>query len=342
MKQIRFDALAIGLVLFILIGLSACGDDGIPDPIPERDRAEQQAADLDSLQNYLQTHYYNSGDFVGVMNPNIADLEVTELEDGETLPDGHTLLIDAVETKTTQFLDVDYEYYILSLNTGGGEGSPRFCDQVRVNFRGYLLDGSIFDSSTNSVIFDLVTLVPGWGRVLPEFNVATDFLLNNDGTVTFNDAGVGAMFLPSGLGFYSSGSTVVLPYSNIWFTFELFQTQENDHDGDGLPSYFEDLDENLSVGDDDTDENGLANFVDPDDDGDGVATRDELETITYEVIIGVGDEPVLAEGEFEISRSEDMGILTIITVKVVDSNNDGLGDYLDDTIDINYTEEDED
>ena len=83
----------------------------------ERDRAEQQAEDRDTLLAYLGTHYYNSGDFVGNMNPSMFDLEITELPDGEVLPDGTTLLIDDVEIKMTVFLEVDYEYYILRLKS---------------------------------------------------------------------------------------------------------------------------------------------------------------------------------------------------------------------------------
>ena len=52
------------------------------------------------------------------------------------------------------------------------------------------------------------------------------------------------------------------------------------------------------------------------------------------------EEPVLGMDEFEISRSEVDGVITINTVTIVDSNNDGLADYLDDSIDIDYSEDD--
>ena len=58
------------------------------------------------------------------------------------------------------------------------------------------MDNQIFDSSSTPVDFDLTPTIPGWGRVLPEFNNAIDFIVNNDGTVTYNDPGIGIMFLP--------------------------------------------------------------------------------------------------------------------------------------------------
>lgn len=341
MKLMKFKSLPL-LVLMVLIALSACKnvDDGVI-VVPERDRAEQQAEDRDTLLAYLGSHYYNSGDFAANMNPSMFDLEITELPEGEVLPDGTTLLIDAVETKTTVFLDVDYEYYILRLNQGGGDKSPNFSDNIRINFSGNTLDGNVFDSSVNSVVFDLIDLIPGWGRVLPEFNTAGDFTLNMDGTVTFNDVGAGAMFLPSGLAFFSGSAPGIVSYSNLVFKFDLYQTEVNDHDGDGLPSYFEDTDGSLALFDDDTDDNTLPDYVDFNDDGDSISTNDELEHIQYIVDTNMGEtEPILAEDEFETSRSEANGIITINTVKVVDSNGDGIGDYLDDSIEINNNPDD--
>ncbi|MBT8265135.1 MAG: FKBP-type peptidyl-prolyl cis-trans isomerase [Bacteroidia bacterium] len=336
MKKLKNTLLPM-ILLVVIIAMSSCKnvDDGVTT-VPERDRAEQQAEDRDTLLAYLGSHYYNSDDFVGNMNPTINELVITELPEGETLPDGHTLLIDAVETHNTVLLEVDYEFYILKLNQGGGSKTPNFPDDVRVNYAGNLLDGTVFDSSVNSVVFDLTSLVPGWSRVLPEFNDAESFILNSDGTVNFNNAGVGAMFIPSGLGYFSGGASGIPVYSSLVFKFELYQTAINDHDFDGIPSWVEDLDEDLDLSNDDTDDNGLANFVSVDDDGDGVLTNDELEHIQYTVDTNMGEEePILMAGEYEVDRTTVDGIITINTVKIVDANNDGTPDYLDDAIDTN-------
>lgn len=337
MKKTKFKCIPV-VLLTLVIAISSCrnDDDSGVISIPEEDRTEQQAKDRDTLIDYLQTHYYNSAVFEGNMNPSIDDLIISELPEGETLPDDHTFLIDAVETKTTILLEVDYEYYILRLNQGGGDQSPNFPDEIRLNYSGNLLSGLVFDSTANSTVLDLSSLVPGWSRVIPEFNVAEDFVFNNDGTVSFFNAGVGAMFIPSGLGFFSGGGASIPVYSNLVFKFEIYQTEVNDHDFDGIPTYREDLDEDLDLSNDDTDDNGLANFISIDDDGDGVITNDELEHIEYIVDTNMGEEePVLDQDEFEVDRSEADGVITINTVKIVDSNGDGLGDYLDDAIDIN-------
>ena len=330
------------LLLLVLVAVSSCrNDDGEPDGLPERDRTEQQVADKDTLLAYFASHYYNSGDFVGNLNPSSVEVVITELAEGETVPDGHTLLEDAVETHQTVFAETDYEYYILRINQGGGEETPNFPDDVRLNFYGQLLNGTLFDNSVNTVVFDLSALIPGWSRVIPQFNVAEDFSLNPDGTVSFTNAGVGVMFLPSGLAYFSGGVANVPVYSNLVFKFDVYQSQVKDHDNDGIPSYLEDLNDDLDLSNDDTDDNGLADFVDADDDGDTVLTINELLPTEYIIDTNMGEEePVLGMDEFEISRSEVDGVITINTVTIVDSNNDGLADYLDDSIYIDYSEDD--
>ena len=56
------------------------------------------------------------------------------------------------------------------------------------------MDNTVFDSSITPVDFDLTSTIAGWGRVLPEFNNAEDFIINSDGTVTYNNPGIGIMF----------------------------------------------------------------------------------------------------------------------------------------------------
>lgn len=341
MKNMKINYLF--LVLFALnISFTSCrNDDGINEGIEEVDRAIQQPIDQEILDTYFATHYYNSGDFVGNPSPTMYDVVITELAEGENVPDGHTLLQSAVETRSTNFSDQDYNYYILRINQGGGEVQPHFSDDVRLNYEGSLVeDGEIFDSTINPTEFDLTGLIPGWARVIPEFNIAESFMINSDGTVSYNDVGVGVMFLPSGLGYYSAGSNGIGPYKCLVFKFDLLQAEINDHDLDGIPSFDENLDGDFDINDEDTDEDGLFNFIDNDDDNDGVLTIDELEPNEYIVDTNMGEnEPILAAGEYEIDRTEENGVITINTVKIVDSNGDNLDDYLDENITINYNED---
>ncbi|WP_353779547.1 hypothetical protein [Winogradskyella sp. 3972H.M.0a.05] len=285
----------VPVVLGLLLVVASCQpDDGNFQVAPERDRTEQQVVDNDSLLGYFETHYYNASTFDGSTDFTIDDIVITELpkdDDGNYLPlpdpDNNRLLIDELndvngilKAYNTVLLDIDYVYYVMKINQGGGEGSPSFADDIRVRYSGNLQDASVFDSAVTPVDFDLVNLVPGWSRVLPDFNEAFDFSTVG-GDVTYTDYGLGVMFLPSGLGYFSSSQLGVPVYSNLIFKFELLQTEENDHDGDGIPSYKEDFDgegitgSDMNVFNDDTDNDATPNFLDVDDDGDGVLTINE-------------------------------------------------------------------
>lgn len=270
--------LYILLITILLVGFS-CGDDdddGIIE-VPEADRTEQQVIDNDSLVSYLHSHYVN----VSLMsnNPTISftEININQLPDDGELPnpDQNSLLIDIVETLTTTYFDVEYEYYILKINQGGSENSPNFSDKVRVSYEGTLMDDTVFDSSSTPVDFDLTSTIAGWGRVLPEFNIAEDFVINSDGTVTYNNPGIGIMFLPSGLGYYSAAAGSVPVYSNLIFKFKVFQSELNDHDFDNVPSHLEDINEDYDLTNDNSDDDTFADFVDSDDDNDGTLTIDE-------------------------------------------------------------------
>lgn len=295
------------ILSFVLVLSSCKKDDDAIDivTIELNDRGEQQVIDNDSLIGYFETHYYNSDFFINNLDASLPDLEITALTDDEiTAPVGSRLLIDELNTVAnpngklelheTFHEEADYEYYILRLNQGGGVSSPFFSDTVQVTYEGSTLDGEVFDSRVNALgddPLDLVNLIRGWSLVLPKFNTADNFVENGDGTVSYKNYGLGAMFIPSGLAYFSStipGSS----YAPLIFKFELISAFENDHDFDGIPSYLEDLngdgefivnfDDLTDETDDDTDGDGFPNYVDNDDDGDGILT-------IFEDIDGDGD-----------------------------------------------------
>ncbi|MEZ4802932.1 MAG: hypothetical protein R2797_09185 [Gelidibacter sp.] len=269
--------------LSLLALFSSCKkDDDSGTTFVERDRTEQQIIDGDSLIGYLETHYYNSSTFETPGNYHVSDIVITELpkdEAGNYLPmpdpDDNTLLIDAVQTRTTTYLDAEYVYYFLKLNQGGGD-IPHFTDSVLVNYSGMMQNDEIFDSTVNAETpLDLLNLIQGWRLVMPEFNDAVSYIENGDGTYSYDNYGLGVMFLPSGLAYFGSPPLGVTSYANLVFKFELYQSEINDHDEDLIPSYLEDLDGDGSVFNDDTDGDDIPNFLDTDDDGDGVLTKYE-------------------------------------------------------------------
>jgi FKBP-type peptidyl-prolyl cis-trans isomerase FkpA len=347
-KKASIKFVKIGMVVMCMaLGFISCKkDDDTTPPVPPRDRGEQQILDKDSLIKYLESHYYNSADFVSNPNPGISNLVITKLNDSETqAPEGSTLLLDAVEIKEVKYSGTDYEFYVLVLNQGGGDDKPTFADNVRVIYEGSLLDGTIIDKNDQvPTDFDLIgdIGVEGWRRVLPLFNTAEFFNENEDGTVVFTNKGVGVMFLPSGLGYYANTQTKVPAYSPLIFKFELLQMFENDHDGDGIPSYLEDLNEDgvftvnyeniKDPNDDDTDGDYNPDYVDADDDGDGIPTRDEIEITTVnkptrqEVLA-----TVLADNQVLLNKikKEQNGTYTGTILTFPDTDGDGIPDYLD-------------
>ena len=227
--------------------------------------------------SYLQSHYVDASLLSNNPTISFTEININQLPDDGELPNPNqnSLLIDIVETLTTTYFDVEYEYYILKINQGGSENSPNFSDKVRVSYEGTLMDDTVFDSSSTPVDFDLTSTIAGWGRVLPEFNIAEDFVINSDGTVTYNNPGIGIMFLPSGLGYYSAAAGSVPVYSNLIFKFKVFQSELNDHDFDNVPSHLEDINGDYDLTNDNSDDDTFADFVDSDDDNDGTLTIDE-------------------------------------------------------------------
>ena len=331
-------------ILFIctlIISIISCSPDDENDTfvsVPENDRTEQQVKDKDSLLGYLNSHYYNSTEVNALANPTIADVVITELVEGETLPSDATLLMAAVETKTTTYADVEYDYYILKINQGTTTAQPpRFCDKVRVKYAGSLLDGEEFEVKSTPIDFDLAGLIPGWGRVMPEFNPGT-FTTNSDGTVSYEGYGMGVMFLPSGLGYYAVYQNSIPMYSNLVFKFELLQTETSDHDSDNIPTYMEVVEADYDLYGKDTDEDLVVDFIDADDDGDGTATSDEVGVEAYTADTRVELQAILDALELDdnqlispIKHRSNRNDYIANVITILDSNGNGIPNYLDDT-----------
>jgi hypothetical protein len=265
------------------------------------------------------------------------DLVIIELLDGEELPSDYSFLIDDVETKMTTHMDIEYEYYILRIKQGEGELSPEFSDDIKINYWGSLTDGSVFDQTTTPVVFDLSTLLPGWHRVIPEFNASSSFVSNSDGSVSYNGFGMGAMFIPSGLAYYAVYQTGIPSYSNLVFKFELMQTESNDHDSDNIPSYMEVSDSNeYDLYGFDTDDDIAPNFLDIDDDADGTITSEEIQIEAYSDTTLSGLQTTLntidlLSNQFLSSISSANGTFNANLITLVDSNQNGIPNYLDAT-----------
>ncbi len=269
------------LLAFLFIGssmmISCDKDDDRPETVPPRDRGEQEIADQEALRDYLASHFYNYEEFDNPPEGFDYRLEIDTINaaNSDKIPLSESPLL---ESKSFQWEGVEYTMYILKVREGAeGQPHPKFSDSTFVTYQGQLLNRKVFDNSVTPTWFDLTRTIPAFGRGLVEFRGASGFEVNADNTVDWNnDYGIGAIFLPSGIGYFNSGSGAIPAYSPLVFIINLFGVNEADHDGDGVPTWMEDLNGDKILVNDDTDGNGTPNYLDTDDDGDFIPTREEI------------------------------------------------------------------
>ncbi|WP_395066310.1 FKBP-type peptidyl-prolyl cis-trans isomerase [Flavobacterium sp.] len=269
-------------VFVFCVVLASCSKSDTVDVLPLRDYTEQYTTDINSIENYLKTHFITV-----VNNPGANDDQNITLT---LIPTGGTQI--SIWDQTTyplQSINVDkdgivYKLYYLKLREGSGATSKSPCnaDGVLTAYKGQLLDGTVFDSNfyPQSYLY-LSQVIRGWSELFPKFKTGT-YTANPDGTITNTNFGAGVMFLPSGLGYYSQSTTAIPSYSPLIFNFKLFEVQRVDNDADGIYSFQEDINgdgylrDNDVTFEDDTDQDGTPDFLDTDDDNDGYTTKFEL------------------------------------------------------------------
>ena len=282
-KYLTLAAVAVCATMLIV----SCGnDDDVDDGfIPARDRAEEAPLSQAIVREYLETHFYNYEEFE---NPP-ADFDFQIKFD--TIAGANADKIPLIQQVTTKNVKdrikegLTYDLYYLNVRQGEGD-SPDFPDIATISYDGIYINREEeilpytkrFDASTLPIQFDMTAIVNGFQDVLSEFNTATEIITNPDGSLTFVDYGIGAVFMPSGLGYYvNPPATSSIPtYAQLIFTFQLYESEQGDQDNDGIPSIMEDLNGNLLEEDDDTDGDFLPNYADPDDDNDGRPTSEEI------------------------------------------------------------------
>jgi hypothetical protein len=283
--MMRLNKLFIIGVLASTFIISCKKDDDNNDieTVPPRDRGEQAIDDDEAILAYLQTHFYNADDF---QNP-AANFNYSVNFDtiaGDNANKTPIMDSDLLTTKTVRKDSIDYSIYILKIREGAGD-KPTFADSTFQNYKGELLNRNLFDNTANPVWFDhpgtLSQGNPGIAVValthaMLEFGEASGFSINEDNTVNWdNDFGIGAVFLPSGLGYFNSSPSGIPAYSPLIFSFQLYGVNEADHDQDGIPSYMEDLDGD-GILYNDINSRGTPNYLNADDDADGTPTREEI------------------------------------------------------------------
>lgn len=344
------------ILLIALTGFVSCNKDDDDDnkvvPVPIRDYAVQYKADNDSIEKYLKTNYIEVDEVT-------FDVKITKIPVGGTQTSIWDQTDYPLETRDVYNRGVNYKVYYLTLQKGTGEAPCNF-DKISVSYTGNLLDGTVFDTSNNlATNFDLDVYsskpvrIDGWPEILPKFNTGKS-QLGDDGVIGYTNFGAGVMFLPSGLAYYASASTSIPAYSPLVFSFKLYELERADHDADGVLDFREDINGDGYIYEfrdkvrypnptanliEDTDQDGIPDFLDIDDDGDGYTTRSEITKPATEFggdfgpsryfpfeKIDVVDDPSTPKIN-ESLNSEPKGIPAFVKTETVDGVTKNVYDY---------------
>ena len=293
------------IVLVTTVSLFSCSKDNPTETIPMKEYSVQYTADIATIEEYLKATYFTITNHPGFADDQ--DVTFTTIPSGGTQASVWSYLnstsFPKLLSRDVKLHDITYKVYYLVLREGTGE-KPTNVDGVLASYRGdYLtqvaattttaasLTATQFEESKNpQSFFSLTNTIAGWSEIFPQFKKGT-YVSNSDGTVSYSNFGAGVMFLPSGLAYYGSGSGTIPAYSPLVFSFKLYEIQRLDQDADGIPSYLEDLNGDGYLYDfrntinyptaiasniDDTDADGIPNFIDVDDDADNYTTKLEI------------------------------------------------------------------
>jgi len=93
--------------------------------------------------------------------------------------------------------------------TEGNGKKPSASDNVKVKYRGSLVDGTVFDESTSAISLNLGQVISGW----------------TEGLQLMNEGSKYELYLPYNLAYGESGQSVIKPYSALIFEVELISVE---------------------------------------------------------------------------------------------------------------------
>jgi hypothetical protein len=246
----------ISIISFSLGFFSCKKEDTV---VPIRDVAEQAIEDNQNIEDFLAAHFYNYDDFLDLdSNPELT-FDSLIGENASKTPLKDQVLKKVIRVKKSDSTFVNHTLYYLIAREGEGI-HPASVDSTYLAYEGRLLDGTVFDFSRTPVWFDLTQVVRGFREGMPGLKGGT-FEVAEDNTVTFRNYGQGAIFIPSGLGYFNTSTGSIPSYSPLIFKINLYLVKQTDHDGDGILT----ADEFDQDGDgiaDDTDGDGIYDYLD--------------------------------------------------------------------------------
>jgi FKBP-type peptidyl-prolyl cis-trans isomerase FkpA len=268
------------LAVVFCIALASCTGTDTPTSIPLRDYATQYAADLDSIDDYIDTHYIT-------VDPANFDVSFTEIPTGGSQQSIRTQTQYPLKDTTVTEDGINYKIYFIKFREGT-EKRPTAVDSIYVSYRGIQLTDVQFDNAQNPIWLTMQGVITGWSHMFQNFHTGTYTPSSGPNPTSFNNFGAGIIFLPSGLAYYENAAGSVPSYTPIIFSFKFYQLKYRDQDLDGILSKDERVygpnpltDWKNNPVNYDSDGDGTANLYDIDDDGDTFLTKVERKyTIT--------------------------------------------------------------
>lgn len=275
-RILKKSVLLISTILFIT---SCSNDDNNVNTIIDLEPVlDQYILENDSIVTYMKTHFYNYEDFQNLASNSSVDLVIDSIAGDNS---NKVSIFDQITTFTVDIVDENDEivphnmYYII--NREGNGQNPSVADSVFVSYKGFRpYSDDVFDSKPFPVWLDNVFNIRGF-KEFTSFLKRGDVIINNDGTYDFENFGIGFVIMPSKLGYYDNSTSKIPAYSPLIFQVNLHTLNVTDHDLDTINSIEEDLNGDNDLFNDDTDEDGIPNFQDIDDDNDGILTKDEYD-----------------------------------------------------------------
>ena len=228
---------------------------------PPREVSEQVITDEQSLEDFLSTHFYNYEDFEDLNSQPELEIDTISGDNAGKIPLIEQVSKEIIQVQTLDGSLIDHPIYTLIAREGSGV-SPTLADSTYLSYEGILLNKVRFDRSSAPIWFDLTGLVRGFREGITALK-SGEFTIDENNIPIFSNYGQGAIFMPSALGYYSSATGIIPAYSPLIFKVDLYLVEQTDHDGDGIPSSDE-YDLNGDGIPDDTDEDGLPDFLDVD------------------------------------------------------------------------------
>lgn len=148
-------------------------------------------------------------------------------------------------------------YYIIE-NPGTGE-NPGPTDRVKVSYKGYYTDGTVFDENADGASFNLLGVIRGWA----------------EGISYFKEGGSGKLLIPSHLAYGSNDYNGIPGGSVLVFDIELIYVNYETENDEQIQTYL--LENNITAERTDT---GLYYSIDTIGDGQQPTTTDTV-TVTY-------------------------------------------------------------